>query len=115
MKPSTILKKARKLIERGVKGSPDDGTYMLEHGDVYCAATGQHKGVARGSEFSADRLVRIVLTIAHLDHQPEHSDDENLRAYCQRCHLLHDLDHHKANAAKTRRARLAVGDLFDMA
>ena len=34
-----------------------------------------------------DRVARIVLTVAHLDHAPEHNDPTNLRALCQRCHL----------------------------
>jgi len=33
---------------------------------------------------------RVVLTIAHLDQQPEHNDDANLMALCQRCHLTYD-------------------------
>lgn len=39
------------------------------------------------------RLVKptkVVLTIAHLDQQPEHNDPSNLRALCQRCHLTYD-------------------------
>lgn len=39
----------------------------------------------------------VVLTTAHLDHQPENCDDENLRAGCQRCHLRYDAEHHAAN------------------
>lgn len=54
----------------------------------------------------------IVLTIAHLDHQPENCAPENLRALCQRHHLAHDHDHHRANAYATRRSRKAIGDLF---
>jgi hypothetical protein len=54
------------------------------------------------------RIVRVVLTVAHLDHQPENCDDANLRAWCQRCHLHYDRHHH----AETRRERRAVGDLF---
>jgi hypothetical protein len=42
---------------------------------------------------------RVVLTIAHLDHTPEHNDPGNLRAWCQRCHLTYDAAHH----AHTRR------------
>lgn len=42
----------------------------------------------------------VVLTTAHLDHVPEHCDDDNLRAMCQGCHLWYDQDHH----AETRRA-----------
>lgn len=32
----------------------------------------------------------VVLTIAHLDHQPENNAPENLRAWCQRCHNTYD-------------------------
>lgn len=58
------------------------------------------------------RIVRIVLTIAHLDHQPEHNDPANLRAWCQRCHVTYDAQHHAATARRTRRQRLAIGELF---
>jgi 5-methylcytosine-specific restriction endonuclease McrA len=51
------------------------------------------------------RLTRIVLTIAHLDHTPEHNTDDNLRALCQRCHLAHDAAEHLRNARDTRRRR----------
>jgi glyoxylase-like metal-dependent hydrolase (beta-lactamase superfamily II) len=52
------------------------------------------------------RLTRIVLTIAHLDHTPENNDAANLRALCQRCHLLHDRGQHIRNARETRARRL---------
>jgi hypothetical protein len=58
------------------------------------------------------RLIEIVLTIAHLDHQPENCDDENLRALCQRCHLRYDQQHHAETAYRTRREGKAVADLF---
>lgn len=56
---------------------------------------------------------RVVLTIAHLDHQPENCDPANLRALCQRCHLAYDANHHQQTAYQTRRSGKAVGDLFD--
>lgn len=37
---------------------------------------------------------KIVLTVAHRDHDPMNCDPENLRAYCQRCHLRYDQVHH---------------------
>ena len=58
------------------------------------------------------RIIRIVLTVAHLDHTPENCDDENLRAWCQRCHLAYDHRHHMANANSTRRKGKAIADLF---
>ena len=54
----------------------------------------------------------VVLTIAHLDHDPSHNDPGNLRAYCQRCHNAYDAPHRRAHAARTRRRRRACGDLF---
>ena len=38
---------------------------------------------------------RVVLTVAHLDHDPTNSVDSNLLAMCQRCHLRYDADHHR--------------------
>ena len=32
----------------------------------------------------------VVLTVAHVDHDRTNNDYANLRAWCQRCHLLHD-------------------------
>lgn len=54
----------------------------------------------------------IVLTVAHLNHDPMDNLDENLKAMCQRCHLRYDQDHHQVNARKTRRAKKAHGELF---
>jgi len=45
---------------------------------------------------------RVVLTVAHLDHNPQNCADENLKALCQYCHLRYDIEHHKKNAANTR-------------
>lgn len=51
------------------------------------------------------KITKIVLTVAHLDHNPSNCEDENLRALCQRCHLAYDVDHHARNAAATRRRK----------
>lgn len=63
--------------------------------------------------FGARRIIEIVITVAHLDHQPENCDPSNLRAWCQRCHLRYDAKHHAANAAATRRAAMATPDLLE--
>lgn len=52
---------------------------------------------------------RVVLTIAHLDHNPENCDSGNLRAWCQRCHLRYDLEHHIKNARRTRQEKQRTG------
>lgn len=50
---------------------------------------------------------KVVLTIAHLDHDTGNNDPANLKALCQKCHLSWDLDHHKRRSAATRRRKLA--------
>lgn len=55
---------------------------------------------------------RVVLTTAHLDHQPEHCDLSNLRHWCQRCHLVYDAEHHAQTAYATRKAQACTQDLF---
>ncbi len=55
-----------------------------------------------------EKLFKIVLTIAHLNHIEEDVRDENLRAWCQRCHLRYDAPRKRADA----RAAKATGDLF---
>jgi hypothetical protein len=65
-----------------------------------------------GGDPDCARAVRVVLTVAHLDHTPEHNDPSNLKAMCQRCHLRMDGELHAKNARETRRARKAAGDLF---
>ena len=57
-------------------------------------------------------LTIIVLTVAHLNHAPEDCSDTNLKSYCQRHHLAHDHDHHRANAQATRRAKSGTAELF---
>lgn len=37
----------------------------------------------------------VQLGIAHIDHDPENNDPENLRAWCRGCHLRHDAPHHR--------------------
>lgn len=51
------------------------------------------------------KLIRIVLTVAHLDHTPANCDPANLVALCQKCHLAYDAKFHAQNAANTRRKK----------
>ena len=55
---------------------------------------------------------KIVLTVMHLNHQPEDCRDENLLHGCQGCHNRYDMPRRAAD----RKARLmkerAAGDLF---
>lgn len=46
--------------------------------------------------------IRIILTVAHLDHQPENCDYSNLKAMCQRCHNNYDSKHRSQTRKRTR-------------
>lgn len=87
-----------------------------------------HKADMETLAMPGEKVYLVVLTIAHLDHDPANCDgiesggpviptwrieDSNLRALCQRCHLRWDADHHKKTAYRTRRAGKALGELFD--
>lgn len=54
------------------------------------------------------KVVTIVLTIAHINQQPEDNRDANLLALCQRCHNRIDLPYRQQNAAATRAAKKAA-------
>lgn len=100
----------RERVARGA--GPHADTYQMNDANVYSADTGEHLGRVRMSEYTLKNMADIVLTIAHLDHQPENCDPANLRALCQRCHLRYDAAHHAETARHTRRARLNNLELF---
>ena len=58
------------------------------------------------------RTTRVVLAIAHRDHDPGNNDLRNLAALCQRCHLTHDRPEHRRRRWLTLFQRRALGDLF---
>ncbi len=58
------------------------------------------------------RMIKIVLTVAHIDRDPSNNADDNLASLCQRCHLRHDAQQHATNAAQTRRRqRVEAGQM----
>lgn len=99
-------------------GVPNGATiYRESSGEWHPCAPDGSKGLQPVLSFSAVRamgfkVVTVVCTTAHLDHTPENCTDENLRFWCQRCHLRYDAEHHAQTAAATRREGKAIGDLF---
>ena len=45
---------------------------------------------------------KVILTVAHLDHQPENCDDDNLKAMCQKCHNNYDRQHRNGTVRQSR-------------
>ena len=60
----------------------------------------------------AVRTTRVILAAAHLDHDPTNNRLRNLKALCQRCHMIHDREEHRRRRWITLRMRKAIGDLF---
>ncbi|MDN7592284.1 hypothetical protein [Burkholderia seminalis] len=100
-------------IVRGI--DKDAGTFQRLEGDgeVFAADDGRLLGYCKASEYCGCKWTRIVLTIVRLDHAPEHTSNDNLKVLCQRCRLAHGAKHRRTRVAATRRARRAIGDLFD--
>lgn len=55
---------------------------------------------------------KVILTTAHLCHNPRCARRAHLRSLCQRCHLRYDLPLHRENAARTRDAKRGQGRLW---
>ena len=72
----------------------------------------------QGDEDAADakrkgyKIIKIVLTIAHLNHDTTDNRDENMAALCQLHHLRLDLNQHKTNARETLRKKKGLQELF---
>lgn len=80
--------------------------------DGRCGTDHHGRCAARNGQPNPMTGSTVVLTVAHLDHQPENNDPANLMAACQACHLRYDAAHHRATAAANRRAaREAAGQL----
>lgn len=94
----TISLRIRERAGNRCEGSPDFPDCRAENGQPH-----------------PDTGSRVVLTVAHLDHQPENCDPANLKAMCQRCHLHYDRDHHAQARYRTRREGMAAGDLLEHA
>lgn len=48
------------------------------------------------------KYIVIVLTVGHLDHNPQNNDENNLKAMCQKCHNNYDRKHRNQTMKKTR-------------
>lgn len=55
---------------------------------------------------------KVVLTVAHLDHDPRNCDPLNLKAWCQRCHNTYDAPTRAAGRRSRLRATTVVGELL---
>jgi hypothetical protein len=88
--------------------------FDIKSGDAF-RPDGSLAATVRGSEMpDTYRLVKIVITVAHLNHVAGDDRDENLKAMCQWCHLNYDKEHHhetRAHRKDSARPLLAAIEL----
>lgn len=97
------------VVCRG-EGSDAD-TYMLMDGTVFSDENGKKLGRARGSEYNG-RIVRIILTVAHLDGDVTNNKMANFKHWCQLHHNRHDAKSRASNARKSKFKKMGQGDLL---
>ena len=57
----------------------------------------QRNGYSWQSVYKIFGYTKVVLTIAHIDHDHTNNRFNNLAALCQKCHLTHDHKQHQDN------------------
>ncbi|EKS26509.1 hypothetical protein [Afipia felis] len=107
------------VANRALGGRADDGTFLPadptgDNGLRFTWPTpGEHWWCSMpGGRREWLRIIRIVLTVAHLNHKPEDCRPENLRCWCQRCHNRYDAAARRRGIQERAKAKAAVGDLF---
>lgn len=95
-------------VENGVwivRSTTDPEQYLIFDMDECMFLTPDRRPIRMSEipdEFTDNKEIRIVLTVAHLDHDTENNSPDNLKCLCQLHHLRHDAKYHAANAIKTR-------------
>lgn len=91
-----------------------DGRWWDEDAAVWRSGTGRR--LSRVPALTCETVTlstKVVLATAHLNHDPGDNRPANLKALCQRCHILHDRTEHLRQRQITYRKRRALGDLFE--
>jgi hypothetical protein len=78
--------------------------------EIECSFAGDMEALDAISE--GYKIIKIILTVAHLDHNPSNCDPANLRCLCQKCHNTYDRKHRNINAQATNRKKKGMQDLF---
>lgn len=73
--------------------------YQDMDGNIYDEKTSQYltDGYVGVVAIDERKVTKVVLTVAHLNHDKKNNSFFNLKALCQKCHLHHDKDHHARN------------------
>jgi 5-methylcytosine-specific restriction endonuclease McrA len=64
-------------------------------------------------ELQTMKIPKIILTIAHLDHDPTNNNYNNLKALCQKCHNNYDMKNRIKNRIENREKETGQITLFN--
>ncbi len=91
------------VIERGFWGDIEAYQDCIKDcGAIYRADNSEYitSDYLGSLDKATDKMIAIVLTIAHLDHDISNNDYSNLKAMCQRCHNRYDMPNRVKNRKK---------------
>jgi len=100
------------IVIRGTFEGKD--CYQDMDGFCYDATNSEYiGGCYLGEVHPTNKIIKIVLTVAHLDHDKHNHEIDltRLAALCQRCHLRYDLQHHIRNRKYGRNNKTLKLDL----
>lgn len=90
-----------------------DGRWWDTDRDAWRSGRGRVlRSLAPPSSETPVQLTKVSLSTAHLDHDLGNNASRNLKALCQRCHMLHNKLEHVRQRRITYRKKRALGDLF---
>lgn len=87
---------------RGGRCGAQHGTWIQRHDEDPAQFVPIYPAVEEALPGPYSKPVRVVLTVAHLDHDPRNCAPENLLAMCQRCHLVYDAAEHARSRRRSR-------------
>lgn len=97
-------------IWRGVEAYQDDDGNIFDAGNSVKIGADY---LGEVNDYDDSKAIRVVLTIAHLDHDIQNNAEENLRALCQRCHNRHAALYRKQNRKKNKVNKQGLLFLFE--
>lgn len=72
-------------------------------GNIYNEKTFECIGGDYLGEVGNNKPIKIILTVAHLDHDIKNNNFFNLKAMCQKCHNNYDVAHRKETKLKGKK------------
>ncbi len=93
-------------------GNKCEGCGVKNHAIGYRDEDGKFNSTATWGNYPVQfKIIKIVCTTAHLDHDPRNCDDDNLKFWCQKCHNSYDAPHRWAGIKKRKAEAAGQTDL----